>query len=169
MRRQTRNGQGLYKQSHGGEKLSYDEGLPQRQQISAQQKQYTTDFTVENFIKVIPDPDAFFSDPSRNLKLDAASSHYALVFLRNTFNRLPLRVIQSVFTKNSSQFSKTVEELKSLVAQKKFLMKSYRRPIPMPKNIHHIPLLQEVSHPTMSFCRTQMLCCRSRIIRTNKP
>ncbi|CAH1372306.1 unnamed protein product, partial [Tenebrio molitor] len=117
-----------------------------RQQISAQQKQYTTDFTVENFIKVIPDPDAFFSDPSRNLKLDAASSHYALVFLRNTFNRLPLRVIQSVFTKNSSQFSKTVEELKSLVAQKKFLMKSYRRPIPMPKNIHHIPLLQEIAY-----------------------
>lgn len=114
-----------------------------RQQLSAQQKQYTTEFNVVNFLKVIPDPDAFFSDKSRDLRLDLAGTHYALVFLRNVFNKLPVRAIQGVFQSNNSNLQKTYNYLQNLQRVGP-VMKSVRKSVPLPNNIDNIPLLQEV-------------------------
>ncbi|RZC39657.1 E3 ubiquitin-protein ligase RNF216-like, partial [Asbolus verrucosus] len=117
-----------------------------RQQLSAQQKQYTTEFTVENFIKLIPDPHAFFSDSSRTVKMDDLSCHYALVFLCNTFHKLPIRVVESTFKKNSCKLYKTFKELQTRLKRSFMLKKRARKPIEMPNTIQNIPLLQEIAY-----------------------
>ncbi|KAJ8966220.1 hypothetical protein NQ317_010378 [Molorchus minor] len=42
-----------------------------KQQLSAQQKQYTTEFKIENFIQLFPEPEKTFNDPNRNIKAEA--------------------------------------------------------------------------------------------------
>ncbi|XP_044254853.1 uncharacterized protein LOC123005248 [Tribolium madens] len=42
----------------------------QKQQQSKQQKQYTRDFNVKNFVKIIPNPEEFFNEKSRTLQVD---------------------------------------------------------------------------------------------------
>ncbi|KAJ3660388.1 hypothetical protein Zmor_004838 [Zophobas morio] len=119
-----------------------------RQQLSAQQKQYTTEFNVENFVKLIPDPEAFFKDPSRKLKISNADSHYVLVFMRNKFNRIHLRTIQTVFSKNHCNVAKTIKDLEKAMTQSQYVMKSVRRSIEMPNSVENIPLLQELAYYT---------------------
>ncbi|XP_001812033.3 uncharacterized protein LOC100142249 isoform X1 [Tribolium castaneum] len=121
-----------------------------KQQISAQQKQYTTEFDVKNFVKVIPNPEDFFTEKSRVLKLDPMESHYALVFLKNTFTKLPVRSIQHVFqansTKNNSNLLKTFNQLEQMQKFGIDVMRSVRKAVPMPNNITNIPLLQEIAY-----------------------
>ena len=100
---------------------------------------------MENFVKLIPDPEAFFKDPSRKLKISNADSHYVLVFMRNKFNRIHLRTIQTVFSKNHCNVAKTIKDLEKAMTQSQYVMKSVRRSIEMPNSVENIPLLQEVS------------------------
>ncbi|XP_044269250.1 uncharacterized protein LOC123014283 [Tribolium madens] len=121
-----------------------------KQQLSAQQKQYTSEFDVKNFVKVIPNPEDFFHEKSRTLKVDTFDSHYALVFLKNTFNKLSIRTIQSVYqansTKDNCNLSKTFNQLEKMQKFGIEVMKSVRRAAPLPNNITNIPLLQEIAY-----------------------
>lgn len=83
-----------------------------------------------------------FEDSKRELKLEPADAHYAIVFLRNMFNKINVRTIQTEFAKNNGNLFMTIKKLKS--AKKSDYLKSIRRPILMPQIIQNIPLLQEV-------------------------
>ncbi|XP_044269764.1 E3 ubiquitin-protein ligase RNF216-like isoform X1 [Tribolium madens] len=121
-----------------------------KQQLSSQQKQYTSDFNVKNFVKIIPNPEEFFNEKSRTLKLDPSDTEYVLVFLRNTFNKMPIRTIQRIFhansTDNNCNLAKTFNQLEEMQNSETETMKSVRKPTRMDTNITNIPLLQEIAY-----------------------
>ncbi|KAK4872689.1 hypothetical protein RN001_014718 [Aquatica leii] len=115
-----------------------------RQQISAQQKQYTTDFSIEKFLEVIPSPFEYFRDREKKLSnFDNESLHYAMRYLRNKFNTLTLRAIRDSFSKNNRNFLSTCYELSQIPLSLR--MKSTRQKCLMPEVITNIPLLQEIA------------------------
>ncbi|KAK5647902.1 hypothetical protein RI129_002794 [Pyrocoelia pectoralis] len=115
-----------------------------KQQISAQQKQYTTEFSIEKFLDIIPNPFSYFNDATRKVnKLDHLSQHYALCYLRNRFSLISLRTIRECFIKNKENFLVTCNELESFPSNKK--MKGKRAKALMPNCIQNIPLLQEIA------------------------
>lgn len=123
-----------------------------RQQLSAQQRQYTSEFDVANFVKVIPEPANFFKNAARTVNLDHESSHYVHMFLRNRYDRLPIRMIQAVFARKTTSSKANAKismisvchEMDKMLQQPSNLMKSRRRQEPLSNNISNIPLLQEV-------------------------
>lgn len=121
-----------------------------KQQLSAQVKQLTTEFSVEKFIETIPDPESYFCGKNRKTKADTTdvySYDYALIFLKNYFNKISVGTITNKFTKGSSLVAvfKSLEKL----AHGAGTLKSTRKSRPMPEGVTNIPLLQEVSflHP----------------------
>ncbi|KAK5639523.1 hypothetical protein RI129_012015 [Pyrocoelia pectoralis] len=110
------------------------EDFLRKQQISTQQKQYTTEFSIEKFLDIIPNPFQYFNDPKRKInKLDEASQHYASRYLRNKFSQINLRTVRECFIKNRGNFLLTCKELESFPANKK--METKRAKALMPNKI----------------------------------
>lgn len=55
-----------------------------KKKITEQQKKYTTDFRVEQFLEIFPNPFSHFEDANRSCKFNA----HALDFLKHHFNKL---------------------------------------------------------------------------------
>ncbi|XP_025831279.1 uncharacterized protein LOC108735577 isoform X2 [Agrilus planipennis] len=112
-----------------------------RVKISSQQKQYTTNFTVENFLDVIPDPFTYFKDSSRksNVKDDGQDIRYVIAFLKNKYPQVPVKIISSmdILKNNLIKICQLLD--------KAMPMKSKRKPVPLPKLLENIPLLQEIA------------------------
>lgn len=122
-----------------------------KQQLSAQVKQYTTEFNIEKFLELIPDPDTYFNDPNKkssliqSSRIDVFSLHYARSFLRNQYPIIPIKIINSIMVKNKDCLIPTVKELDAIVATKKGLMKTKRKSLSIDNStLQNIPLLQEV-------------------------
>ncbi|KAF5294533.1 hypothetical protein FQR65_LT10725 [Abscondita terminalis] len=113
-----------------------------KQQLSAQQKQYTSEFTVEKFLEEIPNPKAYFKNS--NIKNDNMDCDYILSYLRNKFNNLPLRTIKEILVKNEYKFLKSCSMLEQIPATQQ--MKCKRRLSIMPEVSESIPLLQEIAY-----------------------
>ncbi|KAF2886030.1 hypothetical protein ILUMI_20143, partial [Ignelater luminosus] len=108
-----------------------------KQQISAQQKQYTTDFKVENFLEVIPDPMAYFEDPKRKgaIIVDNESVCYAICFLQNQFSRVSLRVIRRIVKKHKHNCLAAYKELQKVNPLTYFKSKRGERTTPELKKV----------------------------------
>lgn len=112
-----------------------------KQQISAQIKQYTTEFSVENFVKLVPDPNGTFGSQNRPVPQDMRD--YCLMFLRNKFDKVAIRVITQVLAEHKSM-SATIKALSNL--PQTLLMKSRRKHVILPEFItQNIPFLQELA------------------------
>lgn len=111
--------------------------------LSAQEKKYTTEFSVENFLEVIPEPEVFFNKPDRMNPLKdrrSADYEYKLMFFKNHFNNYTIRDIQSIL----SQANTLVQAAEALENFPKH-MKSKRKVLPLP-SCDNIPLLQELAY-----------------------
>lgn len=116
-----------------------------KQQLSAQQRKYTTDFKVETFLEIIPDPVKHFENPQRMGQFSRNDMFFVCTFFRNKFPALPIKLIRSSVFASEYKLMKIYEELKEKMnnkSVKKLRMK--RKPIPLPDNCQNIPLLQEV-------------------------
>lgn len=114
-----------------------------KQQLSAQQKQYTVDFQVSKFLEVIPNPVKYFEDKKRNVEIPTADMHFVYAFLKNEFCMLPVSVIRNVIHSQKSLL-KTYADLQKKMKTAQ-LLKTKRKVAPLPNNCQNIPLLQEVS------------------------
>ncbi|XP_060533623.1 uncharacterized protein LOC132706356 [Cylas formicarius] len=127
-----------------------------KQQISAQQKQYTTEFNIENFVRLFKDPVAYFEDPKRrSTMVDVRDQFYVLAYMRNRYKRLALKVIKQIVVqegqKNIFAIIRVLEHLNRVDArvQSAYVNKCERRPTPIPvTQIQNIPLLQELAYFT---------------------
>ncbi|KAJ8949309.1 hypothetical protein NQ318_006734 [Aromia moschata] len=117
------------------------------QQLSAQKKQYTTEFNVENFVQLFPDPKKTFKDPNRTIQVGAYAIHYLNAFFRNRYDKLPARTIQNILSQNNYKILASNKAFKELV-KKGILMKSRRKITPLPEHIQNIPILQELAYLT---------------------
>lgn len=107
--------------------------------LSAQQKQYTTEFDVKKFLEVIPNPEEFFKN--RNAKRNFVDQDYALTFLKNHYCHLTIKDIITILRECNNSIVKA-----SVVLDKQTKnMKSKRRLYPL-TNCLNIPLLQEVRY-----------------------
>lgn len=117
-----------------------------KQQLSAQQKQYTTEFKVSKFLEVIPDPVTYFEDPQRQVRIPEADMHFVCTFLRNEFSSLPIVTIRSAVVTPGCGLLKVYRKLENTVKCKSVrLLRAKRKRVPLPENCQNIPLLQEVS------------------------
>ncbi|KAI4471115.1 ubiquitin conjugating enzyme 7 interacting protein-related [Holotrichia oblita] len=124
-----------------------------KQQLSAQVNQYTTEFKIEKFLELIPDPDTYFNDPNKKSsllegdKIDVFSSHYAKGYLKNHYPMISVKTIHTIMDKHKDRLIATVKELDQLVASKSGLMKTKRKPLPLDNStLQNIPLLQEIAY-----------------------
>lgn len=119
-----------------------------QKKVSSQQKQYTSEFKVENFLQVIPNPTEYFRNKAKQ-RLTATTNfvteHYKFCYLRNAFNHIPITIIKSVLHTHKNLLI-AHDTLKAGGSSMKFL-KCPRKRVPMPQPVQDIPLLQEVGFP----------------------
>lgn len=107
--------------------------------LSAQEKQYTTEFDVTKFLELIPNPEQYFNDPNRTVSIKHHIDYnYALNFLKNHYSHLHAREIQQVFIAQQS-ILKSAEILDCFKRQ----LRAKRKLYPL-TSCQNIPLLQEV-------------------------
>lgn len=107
--------------------------------LSAQEKQYTTEFDVTKFLELIPNPEQYFNDPNRTVSFkNHSDSTYALNFLKNHYSHLHVREIHQVFSAQQS-ILKAANMLDCFKRQ----MRAKRKLYPL-TSCQNIPLLQEV-------------------------
>ncbi|XP_065160096.1 E3 ubiquitin-protein ligase RNF216-like isoform X2 [Atheta coriaria] len=124
------------------------EDVVRKKQISAQVKQYTTDFNPVDFLKLIPDPETYFDRKTFRAGVldDDVQTRYAVhYFLRNHFSKLGLKMISSVM-ENSSTILEVVEKLDNCMKTSKGIIHSKRKRIETQNN--NIPLLQLFAYIT---------------------
>lgn len=116
-----------------------------KEQLSAQQKQYTVDFQVAKFLEIIPDPVVYFEDPKRQANIPAGDMHFVCAFLKNEFPLVSVTTIRNAASNGKSVLG-ICKDLNSMIKSKKIpLLKVKRKVVPLPNNCQNIPLLQEVS------------------------
>ncbi|CAG9859328.1 unnamed protein product [Phyllotreta striolata] len=86
----------------------------QKQKFSAQCKQYTTEFAVEHFVEVFPDPEGSFKDANRKCVIDEYAKSYISKFFRNRHCKLSVVAIQSVLRKNNYRIMASEEVLREV-------------------------------------------------------
>ncbi|KAG5869307.1 hypothetical protein JTB14_024766 [Gonioctena quinquepunctata] len=64
-----------------------------KQKLSAQSRQYTTEFNVENFVQLFPEPEKTFTDSKRALKIDPYIALYITNFFQNKYDRLSVKTV----------------------------------------------------------------------------
>lgn len=117
-----------------------------KQQLSAQQRQYTTEFDVERFVELFPDPVAVFEDPHRkNTILSQADKYYVKWLMRFKYYQLYVKDINAVLETQGSinviSIVKALDKCMTKACVKKNKMSSSSRP-----DCQNIPLLQELAY-----------------------
>lgn len=113
-----------------------------KQQLSAQSKQYTTEFDIKKFVELFPEPAKTFSDPTRVLELDSYSKMYIKYYFENKFVKLSKKTISATLIEFNYKISQTFEVLSSW----KEKMKSRRKPVSLNTNVGNILILQEIAY-----------------------
>ncbi|XP_011169726.1 E3 ubiquitin-protein ligase RNF216 [Solenopsis invicta] len=115
----------------------------EKKKVTEQQTQYTTDFKVENFLKIFPDPFSHFENDKRicQFNLDAAD------FLKNHYNTLKVNTLMTAYRQHNHNLSLTAKAVEALSPNLKSKRK-YNKNLDVPENI---PILQEcafIQHKT---------------------
>ncbi|CAH1128313.1 unnamed protein product [Ceutorhynchus assimilis] len=64
-----------------------------QQQLSAQHRQYTSEFKVEKFVEIFPDPVKFFENPEKKSNIALSDKYYIKSILRRKYNQLYVKDI----------------------------------------------------------------------------
>ncbi|XP_011872189.1 PREDICTED: uncharacterized protein LOC105564441 [Vollenhovia emeryi] len=81
-----------------------------RKKITEQQKQYTTDFKVEQFLEIFPDPFAYFENDKRICQFNA----HAIDFLKYYFSKMRVNTLLNAYTNGMHNLSLTAKALEAL-------------------------------------------------------
>lgn len=112
------------------------------QQLSAQSKQYTTEFCIQNFVALFPEPHITFNDPKRVIDLDNYSKLYIKQYFENKFDRLPKRAIFNILVESNFKILQTNDKL-TVIKDSSLKMKSRRKHVFLNHTMNNILVLQE--------------------------
>lgn len=104
-----------------------------KKKITDQQKQYTTEFKVDKFLEVFPDPFSYFEDPKRKCIFNSV----AFAFLKRHYNKLGVNTLLHAYEHNKHNLSLTTMTLDKIEPEEKHLTLSF--------TTADIPLLQEIA------------------------
>ncbi|CAH0559360.1 unnamed protein product [Brassicogethes aeneus] len=117
-----------------------------QQQLSAQQREYTTEFDVGNFVKRFPEPMKYFEGAERKSPpYSGEDRSYVEKFLRNSFDRVPVRVIFSTVWERRCSLATAHSRLRQYMRDGR-LNKTRRKPVKLSVDRKNIPLLQELAY-----------------------
>nr|XP_023018957.1 E3 ubiquitin-protein ligase RNF216-like isoform X7 [Leptinotarsa decemlineata] len=116
-----------------------------KQKLSAQSKQYTTDFSVENFVQLFPEPEKTFTDPKRTVQVDHYTSLYIINFFQNKYDKLPLKVIKNIISENEMRIIDIDRHMAKAALVHVMRSKRKRCHLDAPQNIM---VLQELAYLT---------------------
>ncbi|XP_070150467.1 uncharacterized protein [Polyergus mexicanus] len=105
-----------------------------KKKITEQQKQYTTDFNIQQFLELFPDPVSHFENVNRQCKFNP----HGVDFLKQHFNKIRVNTLLNTYSEHLHNLSLTAKALEILSPD----MKS-RRPQNKMILTEDIPLLQE--------------------------
>ncbi|XP_072747175.1 uncharacterized protein [Anoplolepis gracilipes] len=105
-----------------------------KKKITEQQKQYTTDFKIQQFLELFPDPFSHFENAGRQCKFNP----HAVDFLKQYFSKIRVNTLVNTYSENLHNLSLTVKALELLSPD----MKTRRTHSKMMLT-EDIPLLQE--------------------------
>ncbi|CAG9766487.1 unnamed protein product [Ceutorhynchus assimilis] len=116
-------------------------------QLSDQHKQYTSEFNVEKFVEIFPDPVAFFEDPNRKINIETDDKYYIKWFLRKKYSQLYVKDINYAvdFAGNTNIFAMVnylEKRLKDGITSSVRVTTTTMSETP----IQNIPLLQELAY-----------------------
>ncbi|XP_030757574.1 uncharacterized protein LOC115883355 isoform X3 [Sitophilus oryzae] len=117
-----------------------------KQQISAQQKQYTTEFDVIRFMELFPDPVSVFEDPNRKSTVStSADRFYVSWFMRKKFNQLYVRDVDHLVNQHvNKNIISVITALENRINQG--CLKKSKTVTFTKMDSHNIPLLQELAY-----------------------
>ncbi|KAG5320815.1 RN216 ligase, partial [Pseudoatta argentina] len=81
-----------------------------KQKITEQQKQYTTDFQVKQFLEIFPDPFAYFEDDKRKCEFNP----HAVDFLKYYFSKMRVNTLVKAYSQYMNNLSLTAKALEAL-------------------------------------------------------
>ncbi|XP_018057695.1 PREDICTED: uncharacterized protein LOC108693320 [Atta colombica] len=81
-----------------------------KQKITQQQKQYTTDFQVKQFLEIFPDPFAYFEDDKRKCEFNP----HAVDFLKYYFSKMRVNTLVKAYSQYMNNLSLTAKALEAL-------------------------------------------------------
>ncbi|XP_050458717.1 uncharacterized protein LOC126855281 isoform X2 [Cataglyphis hispanica] len=105
-----------------------------KKKITEQQKQYTSDFKIQQFLELFPDPFSHFENANRQCKFNP----HGVDFLKHHFNKIRVNTLLNTYTENLHNLSLTAKALEVLSPN----MKTRRSQNKMMLT-EDIPLLQE--------------------------
>ncbi|XP_077271584.1 uncharacterized protein LOC143902499 isoform X2 [Temnothorax americanus] len=105
-----------------------------KKKITEQQKQYTTDFKVQQFLEIFPDPFSYFENDKRNCQFNP----HAIDFLKYYFSKLRVNTLVKTYSKYTNNLSLTAKALEALNPDMK--TKRHSNKMVLTENI---PFLQE--------------------------
>ncbi|KYN41887.1 hypothetical protein ALC56_03708 [Trachymyrmex septentrionalis] len=99
-----------------------------KQKITQQQKQYTTDFQVKQFLEIFPDPFAYFEDDKRKCEFNP----HAIDFLKYYFSKMRVNTLVKAYSQynNLSLTAKALETLNPDMKTKRYCNKTITEDIP---------------------------------------
>ncbi|KAK9881518.1 hypothetical protein WA026_016398 [Henosepilachna vigintioctopunctata] len=113
-----------------------------KQQLSAQKRQYTVDFSVEDFVKLVPNPKETFLDPNRKINVNQEDKDYGFIFFKNKFNRISVKNVLNTWQKSGYRPFDCNNSLEKLKEHLKYC----RTKVDMSSlTCSNIPLLQELA------------------------
>ncbi|KAL0281339.1 UNVERIFIED_CONTAM: hypothetical protein PYX00_002353 [Menopon gallinae] len=112
-----------------------------RLEMEELQNRYTKNFSIEDFLKVIPQPWEYFNNSNRNCKKYMLHS---IAFLGTTFRKMSLGMIRAILIKNKCNLYRTYKQLSNikLTRLRGAYYNSYKYPRPTTIDIQ---FLQEVA------------------------
>ncbi|XP_071634431.1 uncharacterized protein [Temnothorax longispinosus] len=105
-----------------------------KKKITEQQKQYTTDFKVQQFLEIFPDPFSYFENDKRNCQFNP----HAIDFLKYYFSKLRVNTLVKAYSKYTNNLSLTAKALEALNPDMKTKRQSNKMVL-----TENIPFLQE--------------------------
>jgi hypothetical protein len=125
------------------------EDFHKRQESLALQKKYTDQFSIEDFLEIIPDPFKYFMEEK---KPDRMCTQHAMAYLKGRYRRILQEDLKKSFCRNLFNLTLTCQKLDNFKGQLRKERRSEREcRIPAEVNI---PFLQEVSS-CLTFCMSK--------------
>ncbi|KAG5876148.1 hypothetical protein JTB14_021080 [Gonioctena quinquepunctata] len=118
-----------------------------KQKLSAQSRQYTTEFNVENFVQLFPEPEKTFTDSKRALKIDPYTALYITNFFQNKYDRLPVKTVRSILSHNNFKLIES-DNLMIDAINNNQVMRSRRKRQTLTDVPQNINVLQELAYIT---------------------
>ncbi|XP_043481909.1 uncharacterized protein LOC122510997 [Leptopilina heterotoma] len=104
--------------------------------INQQIKDYTTNFKIEKFLQIFPNPVEHFENPARNCTYKPIANE----FLKEIFRKHKVATISQIYRRRNHHLSLAANDLRSLCADMKGKRSNYEMPT------QDIPLLQEMAY-----------------------